>query len=754
MNRFIGAFATTALLIGCGAPEPNIVVTTTPSRGVAPVAIEFDATGSTDPDDPRASLTARFDFDGNGTFETDASSEMRASFVYEQPGTYKPIVEVRSGERVGTSRLTLEILPNTPPTAAISVTPPAGRAPLAVTLDASASTDPDQDAATLEARFDFESDGVFDTEFGALTMSYAFQRSGEHRVTVELRDHGGATGTATSEPVVVEAGADLDVDTNRDGLIDDTDDENEDAWTAESGAVFIANLDDDNLDGARDADAPTLEGGEDLKDFASAIVHQNADLTAQDRVTVTVTPPAAANAVRIYSVDSNGTIAVLHSPGNSTANAIAPAALAAGDVQLLIEGTSTRTTAWDGNVTLTLSITAGGETLTDAVALRISPVIFTDNLQPAQRLYVMRINDRRLGPNLEFYDVLQADIPASVELYTADQYDYLGDRWLQDNMQTGYQSMPTAEGTLVMQTHLQTQRPTGNQGLEPFLLQELLGANRGWAYPGRSRNTSLNYGGNLEVVPPHDGYPLGRVIVGGGSGGTLDGRAYSDTMSEGQLAWLDAQGIQGPTIEVHSEWLAVGHIDEIFLFVPNKNAAVGERPFKALFASPSLALEILETVEANGGSNLQVFAGRATQTTVGAILRNNRLLSYQDAAQTKIDTVREQVMTAVGLTEADILEVPVLYEWHAFDGLEFAAAYNPGIQNLIVLDEHLFVPDPEGPVVGGEDVFRTATRAVLEPLGLTPQFVDIFDSYHLNLGEAHCGTEVEGAAYETPWWTK
>lgn len=754
MNRLIGTLAACGLAVGCGAPEPNVVVTTTPSKGVAPVAVTFDATGSNDPDDPRATLTARFDFDGDGTFETGPLTELAADFVYEVAGTYKPIVEITSGERIGTAQLQIEVQPNTAPTGVVTVTPTNGRAPHAVTVDASGVTDPNEDAATLAVRFDFESDGTFDTEFSTTkTTNHVFQRSGEFRVTVEVQDHAGATGTATSEPITVEAGADIDVDTNRDGIIDDADDEAEDVWTLDSGATFLANFDDDDFDGQRDADDAQLEGGEDLKDFARVIVHQNAELTAQDQVSVTVTPPAAADAVRIFLTTSGGTIRTLHEPGDSGARSIDPTDLA-GDVTLLLEGTETRSSAWDGTVTLTLSMSSGGETLTDAVALRVSPVIFTDNMQPAERLYVMRIDDRRLGPNLEFYTALQRDIPTHVELYTADQYEYLGDRWLQDNMQTGYQSMASEGGQAVMKTHLQTQRPTGPRGLEPFLISEALGADRGWAYPGRSRDTSLNYGGNLEVAPPHDGYPLGRVIIGGGEGGTLDGRAYSDTMGELQRAWLDAQEIQGPSIEVASEWLAVGHIDEIFLFVPNRNAGAGERPWKVLFASPDLAVEILETIADDGAGNTQVFAGRQTQTTVSQILGNTRLMGYQDSAQAKIDSIREVLTTSLQLTPDDIIEVPVLYEWHPFDGLNFAAAYNPGIQNLIVLDDFLFVPDPEGPVVGGLDAFQTATRQVLEPMGLTVQFVDIFDSYHLNLGEAHCGTEVEGTAYETPWWNQ
>ena len=196
----------------------------------------------------------------------------------------------------------------------------------------------------------------------------------------------------------------------------------------------------------------------------------------------------------------------------------------------------------------------------------------------------------------------------------------------------------------------------------------------------------------------------------------------------------------------------MGHIDEVFLFIPNRATTAGERPWKVVFASPDLGIELLEQVSAAGGGSTSVFAGRQTQSTVDRILSNNRMMSYQDAAQAKIDSIREALMSALNLTDDDIVEVPVLFEWHNFDGYEFAAAYNPGIQNLVVADDVLYVPDPEGPVFQGSDIFKTSSEQVFTELGLTTRYVDVFDSYHLNLGEAHCGTEMEGAPYDAPWW--
>ena len=748
-------------IAGACASPPVADLVADPAQGPAPLQVRFDATGSHDPGYPEVTLEARFDFDGDGRFDTEFSTDLVAEHRYDQAGTFAAKVEIRGGDgRIGAGTFTVQVGPNTPPTAALAVSPQAGFAPLAVVLDASGSSDPDQEAVTLEVRFDFESDGTFDTEFSTTKqVAHHYHRVGEHRATVEVRDRGGLVSTQVSEPIRVRPGANIDADTNRDGVIDERDDEGEEVWSPERGAVFIANLDDDDRDRRQDGLDDAVTADEDLEDLAPLIVRHNPDLVSgRDRVTLTVEPAAARGHVRLF-IERGGEIALLYRPGGGAEVEIDAALVAAGDVRLYLEGVRGRVPAWDGRVLLRLAMQIDGQSLSDEVMLRVSPVIFTDNLRPVETLYVMRITDFRMGPNREFYGALETLLPPGVELYAADQYRYVGDRWLQDNMQVGYQSMPAPGGggaAHVMPTYLQTERPTEGYGLESFVPVELLGPNVGYAYPGRTRDTSLNYGGNLEVVPPHSAkgerYPLGRMIYGGGNQGLLRGRPYQDTMATLQRDWLNAQEIQGPAIEVSSEWLAVGHIDEVFLFVPDLRPGAA-RPWKVLIASPSQAREALELLAADGLGSAVVFRGRETQTTVSRILSSATLTAFNQAAQVRIDSIRERLKEELDLTEEDFVEVPVLYAPEVFEGFEFAAAYNPGIQNLVVVGDTLFVPDPEGPAApGGTDVWRELADRALRDLGLIPHFVDVFDSYHLQLGEAHCGTGAYSTPWEEPWW--
>ncbi len=179
-------------------------------------------------------------------------------------------------------------------------------------------------------------------------------------------------------------------------------------------------------------------------------------------------------------------------------------------------------------------------------------------------------------------------------------------------------------------------------------------------------------------------------------------------MSLAQRSFLGAQ-IQGPPIELTSEWLYVGHLDEIFQFVPDPSRSNG-KDFALVIASPALAVQTLERLEAAGLGSQPIFAGRQEQTTVSAILNSAARMSYNESAQMRIDTVREKLVSELGLDAADIIEVPVLYEVIRDFDADYAVAYNPGIQNLVTLRDTLLVPDPEGPDESGEDAWQTDTR--------------------------------------------
>lgn len=751
VHRGLPRAALLALLAlnGCGGDDLQVILTVSPGQARAPAWVDIDASDSKDL--RGGAITARFDFNGDGNFE--ASDALKTRFLYETAGTYSVAVEILADE--GRSRIehvALTIDPNLAPSAQLEADRYEGVAPLLVQLDASLSTD--SVGSELEYRFDFQGDGTWDTGWTeAATTPALLQTPGAIVSKVQVRDAGGLTAEAAlTVPIQVRAGADLDVDTDRDGDIDDDDEAQEEVWTRTRGALVLANLDDDDRDGRPDGSVRGVAGTEDSADLSGLLIRAHPGLTRADSVVLNITPAAALARIQVYSQGLRPLSA------DSGGIQLDPTDLSE-DQFLWVEATEARSGSWDGTAQLTLRIATGSESFEDTVTLRTTPVVFTHHLNAAERLFVMQITDRRLVANDPFYDQLRAQLSGSgINLVTAEQYEWSGDRWLQDPLQSGYQEATAIGGSAVrMPTFLKTERPTEEFGLEFYVDQAILAPNVGFAYPGRSRDTSLNYGGNLEIAPPHTGpdgdFPLGRIVIGGGILGLLNGSPWQDHMSQRQTEWLDAQEVQGPSVEVSTEWLAVGHIDEIFLFLPNLNAAEGERPWKVAIASPDLAWRLLEEAAGAGAGAQAVFNGRETETTVNRILGDTTLQEINDAAQARIDTVREGLTQHLGLTEADFFELPVLFETIQFDTLELAAAYNPGIQNMVVAGDQLFVPDPEGPNVNGQDPWQAWAQTQLGNLGFEVQFVDVFDAYHLQLGEAHCGTLVQRTPPEASWWS-
>jgi protein-arginine deiminase len=583
---------------------------------------------------------------------------------------------------------------------------------------------------------------------------------------------GSSTLPLTTTMPTTPGAAHLSVDTDRDGQITLADEPGRNQWSSARGAVFAWNNDDDGQS------HPTSMAYQDCLaalDCATNVVHGTSDTRSDGAILAWQLQPPAPTAVvlsvtpatapaRIFMSDAQGNWSELVAPGAGSAS-VPVASLMAGDVNFLIEGTGPRSASWDGTVTVTLDV-QGSQPSQDTVVLREAPVIYTDNTRPAQIVYCMKIDDPNGAPNTALWNALTSGLQAqSVQLYAVDQNTYGFDRWVQDNMQTAYQGFAGPSGYDWINEFNQLERGNGAGGatnaggdLWSLLPNELLGPNGGMAYAGPSQvQDSPNYGGNFEVLPPYGdpNYPFGRFLHGGGDQGTLDGGATSRHMNPEEVALVEAQGMQTPGIEISSEWLAVGHLDEFLMAVPDLSGT-GAHSFKLLWSSPALALQALKTLQANGQGNATVFTGEQEQTTVNAILADTNLMTLNDEAQTRLDADRAALEQLTGLTDSDFVQVPVFYEVAAYGGLNFVCAEDPGVQNCIPINDTLYVPDPYGPKdpTSGQDVWQQQVVNATSPLGLKVVFVDVYTSYHQLMGEAHCGSNIIYKPYDAPWWTK
>jgi phage tail-like protein len=146
--------ATTQVTVTAPDAPPAAALTLNPASGLAPLAVTADASASSDTDaTPIASYT--FDF-GDESAAVGPQTGATASHTYTQAGTFTVTVTVKDTAdqaSTATTQVTVTSAPDAPPAAALTVNPTSGTAPLAVTADASASSDTD---ATLIDTYTFD----------------------------------------------------------------------------------------------------------------------------------------------------------------------------------------------------------------------------------------------------------------------------------------------------------------------------------------------------------------------------------------------------------------------------------------------------------------------------------------------------------------------------------------------------------------------------------------------------------------------
>jgi protein-arginine deiminase len=549
---------------------------------------------------------------------------------------------------------------------------------------------------------------------------------------------------------------DLLVDSNRDGTLDAADDEGQDAWGPDHGAIFLANVDDDDLDRVPDAEDSVVGGESDLLDLARLRITAWPDAPIHTGATLSIDSLSESH-VRVFR-DVDGVWTPISWPLTMNARDLRVGAeLAIEGLALLQDG------SWNGRVTLHLVVTSPeGATLQDETAvLREAPVIMPWNTEPTDTVYVSNIGDS------EGQILIDAIVQATAEngersyvingldpYYTVDGWV---DQWAQDFFEVGATWMPSATGWQRLGIGIRL-KPPASSGLFPE--HELFGPDYGVIEPfGDLRDydiyaigSSLDYGGNIETVPPYEGYPVGRLLQG----------SHPDRHPhERYMAYLNAQYAQGPVLEADTRWLVVGHIDEYMSFVADPSSPRG---WKMLLTSPREAWQMLQDLVDEDPANADVvmFEGKfwaddrggdgdPADITIGDVLADPGLAADQDEAQTHADDLHALMMKEVGLTEYDFVYIPFL--WEAFGGSRQYLAYVPGMTNLLTFDGVTLVPKPFGPIIDGEDPFEVVVRERLEALGLDVRFVDNWSLYHRLEGEIHCGSQGERSLPDgTVWW--
>jgi len=175
---------------------PTASFTISPSYGNTETNFTFDATGVTDIEDPVTDLQVRWDWESDSVFDTDFSTTKTMQHKFTTGGTMYVTVEVKDTKGL-TSRFTDFVKVswvNTPPKAAVNITPSSGYLQDVFTINASACSDAEDKQVNLMVKFDFEGDGTWDTDYSTTkTVTHQYTVAGTYPVKVSVVDKGGLT---------------------------------------------------------------------------------------------------------------------------------------------------------------------------------------------------------------------------------------------------------------------------------------------------------------------------------------------------------------------------------------------------------------------------------------------------------------------------------------------------------------------------------------------------------------------------------
>ncbi|XP_070812048.1 protein-arginine deiminase type-1-like [Pituophis catenifer annectens] len=571
----------------------------------------------------------------------------------------------------------------------------------------------------------------------------------DNKIRVSYYDRTGSTPIAEAWVYITCVALSLDADTGRTGTVQNYA-TNKTKWTwgpDGEGAVLLVNCDRDGPSyGNMDHTYPYVRSQADLQDLSLMILNINspAGIFDNHKLILHISMFDAAK-VRVFHAAENTSVSHYENIlGSDKLSYTVQPTDGRGQHTFYVEGLAFPDGDFNGLVSLNATLLDPGTSpatpvFTDTVIFHVAPWLMTPNTQRPLEIFVCSI-EKGINANGKFLEVIKLLArKANCKLTICPEVENRGDRWIQDEMEFGYVEAPHQSFPVVFDS-------PRNRGLKEFPFKKILGPDFGYITrePKNGRVSSLDSFGNLDVSPPVSvkgkNYSLGRILIGSsfpGSGNRKMTKVVRD--------FLYAQKVQAP-VELYSDWLTVGHVDEFLSFVP----APGKKGFRLLLASPLACLKLFEEKQKEGYGKAALFEGlrRVGKITVDEILTDRNVRQDSKYVQSCIDWNRSILKRELGLTERDIIDIPQLF---TLEG-STATALFPDMVNMLVLGEHLGIPKPYGPIIHGQCCLEVKVRSLLEPLGLSCTFIDDFFSYHVLSGEVHCGTNVQRKPFSFRWW--
>ena len=578
-------------------------------------------------------------------------------------------------------------------------------------------------------------------------------------------------------------------DTNRDGIVDETDIFDKERWTSRRGAIFLPNtgdtlhrcssvdlvgneLSNEELAACHDASGDILIAP-DLAAPLQTLPLNGLSEDASGRIYIQSAIPR--DRVRIFwrqDIDPNleQWLLVDHQTSFNKTQ------LGKGiNLKLDGRGLVTNAASWDGSVIVRFEVEDGNKTYVDSVALKQAPVLVHHHLQPPSVVLTTSGNTTLSRWQSRFVRAIQEGIADTTSDVPVVIINDTGDIWTQDFFEPAYASMPGPNSTISVRILLRSAQSTRTSGRQVF--QQLRGPRVGAFQPGPGSGfgwEEINSGGNIETIPPYKSrsgvrYPVGRVVMG---------KHFDVYPAESLVAFLDSQGLQKPLF-LEAGWLSIGHVDEMVQFLPFDN----ELGFTIAVADTKSALDLLRkaVTDGHGGLAITTYDGDFTpdyetffldptifNTTISDLLGQEELLEVNSYAQRHLDKNLELLLEEIPLSQSDVLRIPTLfkdatYPWPAPpDGsprrLNLAPRGERQLKSLfpqtingLVLGSTYLAPKPWGPIVNGHDIFEEAAQEIYGRVNMAVVFIDDYMSHHVRGGEVHCGTNTLRNT-DVSWW--
>ncbi|XP_029434049.1 protein-arginine deiminase type-2-like isoform X2 [Rhinatrema bivittatum] len=534
----------------------------------------------------------------------------------------------------------------------------------------------------------------------------------------------------------------LDVDADRDGVVEKNN-PHKASWTwgpDGQGAILLVNCDKDSiLSRLEDGGDENVYNKEDLQDMSMMMLRTR----GPEKL------PTSYNLLLHTSASDSDKLEVFHSQNKQYSYVLGKKKLhykirytGTTEHKFFVEGLCFPNNGFPGllsiNVSLLETMPEGiPETpiFKDTVTFRVTPVIMTPHTLEPIEVYVCSVKDNYLF----LKQIKNLVSEANYKITICFEYVNRGDRWMQEEMEFGYIQAPHKGFPVVLDSPKEGE-------LKDFPVRELLSPDFGYITKVAlsSEVTSVDSFGNVEVSPPvtvnGKEYPFGRILIGS-SFPTTTGRRMTKVIRD----FLYAQKVQAP-VELYSDWLLMGHVDEFLTFVP----APDRKGFRLLLASPVACYKLLQEKKRLGHGDAAMFQGlEMKRLTISKLLSTDSLEQENNYVQHCIDWNRDILKQQLGLTEEDIIDIPALFR---LDGSGKALAFFPSMVNMVVLGTELGVPKPYGPIIEETCCFEENLISLLKPLGLNCTFIDDVVSYHRKLGEVHCGTNVRRKPFTYKWW--